>query len=66
MASKKLVVLEVASNQYDVDKVTEKAIEDYKKNNKATLKDINVYIKPEDGKAYYTANGNKVNGAVDL
>lgn len=66
MASKKLVVLEVASNKYDVDKVTEKAVADYKKNNKTALKDINVYIKPEDGKAYYTANGNKVSGAVDL
>lgn len=66
MASKKMVVLEVASNQYDVDKVTDKAIADYKKNNKAALKSINVYVKPEDGKAYYTANGNKVSGAVDL
>lgn len=66
MASKRLVVLEVAANKYDVDQITEKAVADYKKNNKAALKDINVYIKPEDGKAYYTANGGKISGSVDI
>ena len=66
MALKKKIVLEVSGQQFDVEALTEKAVSDYKANNKAAMKDINVYIKPEDGKAYYTANGNKVNGSVDL
>lgn len=65
MATKK-VVLEVASNQYDVDAVAKKALEDFKKNNKAAVKDIKVYVKPEDGKAYYVVNDGKYNGSVDL
>ncbi|MGN0346893.1 MAG: DUF6465 family protein [Lachnospiraceae bacterium] len=63
---KKKVVLETGNNQYDVEKVTAAAIADYKKSNKAAMKDINVYIKPEDGKVYYTVNNNAVNGSVDL
>lgn len=66
MAAKKNIILQFASNEYDVDAATEKAIADYKKNNKAALKDINVYIKPVDGKVYYTANAGKVVGSVDL
>ena len=62
----KKVVLEMAGKQYDMEAVTEKALEDYKKNNKATVQDFNVYVKPEDGKAYYTANKDSVKGSVDL
>ncbi|MBE5895653.1 MAG: hypothetical protein IJZ00_03850 [Lachnospiraceae bacterium] len=63
---KKTVYLEVYSQQYDMEKVMAAAVKDYKKNNKEAMKDINLYVKPEDGKAYYTANGGKVNGSVDL
>lgn len=66
MAGKKTVYLEVNANQYDMDKVMDKAVKDYKKSNKDELKSIDLYVKPEDGKAYYVANGGKVKGSVEL
>lgn len=66
MAEKKSVYLEVNASQYDMDKVMDKAVKDYKKGNKDALKSINLYVKPEDGKAYYVANEGKVTGSVDL
>ncbi len=66
MAEKKSVYLEVNASQYDMDKVMDKAVKDYKKGNKDALKSIDLYVKPEDGKAYYVANGGKVTGSVDL
>ncbi len=66
MAAKKSVYVEVSTSKYDVDAVMKAAVKDYKANNKTELKNINLYIKPEDGKAYYTANGNKISGSVDL
>lgn len=67
MAEKKTsVYVEVNDTQYDVSKVMDKASKDYKKGNKGELKSIDLYIKPEDGKAYYVANGGKVTGSVDL
>lgn len=62
----KKVVLEVAGSQYDLDAITEKAVQDYKNNHKEAIKNFSVYVKPEDGKAYYTANDDKANGSVDL
>lgn len=66
MATKKSVYVEVSTSKYDVEAVMKNAVKDYKKNNKEELKNINLYIKPEDGKAYYTANNNKISGSVDL
>ncbi len=66
MAAKKSVYVEVSTSKYDVDAVMKAAVKDYKANNKVELKNINLYIKPEDGKAYYTANNNKMSGSVDL
>lgn len=66
MAGKRTVYLEVNANQYDMDKVMDKAVKDYKKGNKDALKSIDLYVKPEDGKAYYVANGGKVKGSVTL
>ncbi len=66
MAEKKTVYLEVNANQYDMDKVMDNAVKDYKKSNKDALKSIDLYVKPEDGKAYYVANGGKVTGSVAL
>ena len=44
-----------------------KAKADLKANNKGKkISDIKLYVKPEDGKAYYTANGGKISGSVDL
>ena len=60
------VFLEYGGKQYDFDKLADQAKKDYKKGNKTELKDIELYIKPEDGKAYYTANSDKVHGDIDL
>lgn len=66
MAEKRTVYLEVNANQYDMNKVMDEAVKDYKKNHKDALKSIDLYVKPEDGKAYYVANGGKIKGSVDL
>ncbi len=51
--------------EYDVAAIVEAAKADFKNNNKSAIKSISVYIKPEDGKAYYVVNDN-VNGEVAL
>lgn len=58
--------LEVDNAQYELGGVMEKAKADYAAHNKEKLKDIKLYVKPEDGKAYYTANGGSISGSVDL
>ena len=60
------VFLEVAENQYDCDAVEAKVKADLKKKSRAAVKDLKIYIKPEDGKAYYTANEGKISGDVDI
>lgn len=64
--AKKTVFVEVPAGQYDVDAVMDKALKDYKKDNKTAVKNINLYIKPEDRKAYYTVNDDQYSGSVDL
>ena len=63
---KKTVKLEVGQNTFDVYELAEKAEKDYKKNNKESVKNFNVYIKPEDNKVYYTVNDDKFFGSVDM
>ncbi len=59
--------LEVDDSQYDLNLITEKARADFKSNNKGKkLSDIKLYVKPEDKKAYYTANKGSISGSVDL
>lgn len=60
------VFLEVAENQYDCEAVEAKVKADLKKKSRAAIKDLKIYIKPEDGKAYYTANDGKISGDVDI
>ena len=60
------VFLEVAENQYDLESVEAKVKADLKKKSRAAIKDLKIYIKPEDGKAYYTANEDKISGDVEL
>ena len=66
LSAKVSVFLEVADQKYDMAEVSEKAKADFKANHKEKLNDIKVYVKPEDGKAYYTANNGKVTGSVAL
>ncbi|MCR5209043.1 MAG: DUF6465 family protein [Lachnospiraceae bacterium] len=60
------VYLEYDGRQYDFAKIVDKAKKAVKKNGNADTKDIKIYIKPEDGKAYYTAAADKVCGDVEL
>ena len=62
---KKSAVVQFQGDSYEIDKISENAIADYHANSKKPLKDIRVYIKPEDHKAYYVANGD-FQGSVDL
>ncbi|MBR1471447.1 MAG: hypothetical protein IJ600_07380 [Lachnospiraceae bacterium] len=64
--AKVAVYVEVADRQYDLDEVKERVRKDYEAGNKGEMKDLKLYVKPEDGKAYYTVNGGKVSGSVDL
>lgn len=60
------VILQFGGNDVSVAAITDKAKQDYQeKSSGAVLKDIKVYVKPEDNKAYYVANG-ETEGSVDL
>ncbi|MCR4643078.1 MAG: DUF6465 family protein [Lachnospiraceae bacterium] len=60
------VFLEVDDKQYDLAVVAEKAKKNFRAKAKKKIEDIQIYVKPEDGKAYYTANHGKYSGSVDL
>ena len=64
---KKKVCVEVGSSKYDIEKITKNVNADFAKKNKGvTLKNIDIYVKPEDGKAYYVANGGKITGDIAI
>jgi len=54
---KKTVVVQFDGEDRVVDEVVERALKDYKSKSNKPLKDIKVYIKPEDRSAYYVVNG---------
>ena len=59
-------ILQFGGNDYKVDDIIAKATASFKVENKnKTIKDIKVYIKPEDNAAYYVVN-NDCAGRVDL
>ncbi|MBR5420240.1 MAG: hypothetical protein IK115_03720 [Lachnospiraceae bacterium] len=60
------VFLEVDGTQYDLAQVMERAKKDCRAKSKKRIENIKLYVKPEDGKAYYTANNEKYSGSVDL
>ena len=68
-AKKETVVtsfVEYAGNQYDVETVLENIKKDFKaKNKNKALEDLKVYIKPEEGAAYYVATSDYP-GSVSL
>lgn len=63
--NKNAVYVEFNGKQVAALEVLEAAKADYKANNKAAVKSVKVYIKPEDNAAYYVVN-DKVDGKVDL
>lgn len=60
------VVIEFAGNQYIAKEIVAKCEADYKANNKDAVKTIEVYVKPEEGVAYYVVNGNANGDKVEL
>ena len=59
------VVLQFAGNEIKMVDVLDAAKKDFAANNKVVLKTITLYVKPEDGAAYYVANGD-ITGKVNL
>ena len=64
-AKKEVVFVEFGEKQIDVDTIVANAKADFKANNKGVVRNIKVYVKPEDNAAYYVVNG-KVDGKVEL
>ena len=64
-AVKTTTIVQFEGEDRKVDDVVKKAIADFHSKSKNTLKEIKVYIKPEDRSAYYVANGNYAD-RVDL
>lgn len=60
------MILQFGEKEVTVAAISEKARQDYKNSgSEAVLKDIKIYVKPEDNKAYYVVNG-ETEGNVDL
>ena len=64
VAAKNNVYIQFNGRQVDYDEVLKKVAADCKKQ-KASSKDVTLYIKPEDNACYYVAN-NGIAGKVDL
>jgi hypothetical protein len=57
-APKATVTVEAAGRQFDISAIADKAVAAYKAmNEKAAVKTVDVYVKPEEGVAYYVING---------
>jgi hypothetical protein len=57
-APKATVTVEAAGKQFDITAIADKAVAAYKAmNEKAAVKTVDVYVKPEEGVAYYVING---------
>ncbi len=63
--AKTTVLVQFAGREVNMEEVLAAAKKDYAENNTAALKELTLYIKPEDGAAYYVANG-EVTGKVAL
>ncbi len=59
------VVLQLGFAEYTTEDIVDMCKKAYEAENKTKIKNIDVYVKPEDRKAYYVVN-EKVAGAVEL
>lgn len=61
------IVLQVGSSEWDITNCKDRVLDALSSGEKkaAKVKDLQIYIKPEDGKIYYVANGDQ-NGSIDL
>ena len=55
---------EYGGNQYNITDVVERAKADYRLTHKVGVQSCKVYVKPEEGAAYYVIN--KVSGKLEL
>ncbi len=54
------IYVEFAGNKFNVEKIEKAVKADYtKKSGKKTMTTVNIYVKPEDGKAYYVIDRKK-------
>ena len=58
------VYVEFGTNQYNITDVIERAKADYRATHKVGVQSCKVYVKPEEGMAYYVIN--KVSGKLEL
>ena len=60
-----VVVLQFAGKEINTEDIVAAAKKAYAADNKAAIKEITLYVKPEDNAAYYVVNGD-VTGKVEL
>ena len=60
-----VIVLQFAGKEINTEDIVAAAKKAYAADNKAAIKDITLYVKPEDNAAYYVVNGD-VTGKVEL
>ena len=58
------VYVELGEHQYNVSDIVERAKADYRATHKVGVQSCRIYIKPEEGAAYYVVN--KVTGKLPL
>ena len=58
------VYVEFSGKQYEITNIVEKAKADYRTTHKVGVQSCKIYIKPEEGMAYYVIN--KVSGKFEL
>ena len=58
------VYVEYGGSQYNITDVVDRAKADYRATHKVGVQSCKVYVKPEEGAAYYVIN--KVSGKLDL
>lgn len=59
------IVLQYDGKSVDVEDVLKAAKENWKKDHKSDVKELHLYLKSEEGKAYYVINGQEA-GSVDM
>lgn len=60
------IILQFGENEVPLADISKKVRKSYKKSgNEAELKDVKIYVKPEENKAYYVVNG-EASGSVEL
>ncbi len=59
-------VLQYNGNEYTMEDITARCKADFKAQSKKTISEINVYVKPQENKAYYVVNSGEGVGSIDL